>query len=172
MRILNLGLAPIFLKFYRQADSADCGPTCLRMIARFHGKSLSARYLRDISFLDRKGVSLLGISHAAEQIGFRTLAAKIKYENQSQASLLSAPLPCIAHWNQNHFVVLYRVTEAYVWLADPASGKHKLKRSAFEKSWSTDGGKPYNRGRSYGAFRGGWAYRGVSGCQSTPHHQA
>ncbi len=129
------------LKFFRQADSADCGPTCLRMISHFHGKSLSARYLREISFLDRKGVSLLGISHAAEQIGYRTLAAKVKYENRDHASLLSAPMPCIAHWNQNHFVVIYRVTDKFVWVADPASGKHKLKRSDFERSWTTDAGK-------------------------------
>ncbi len=129
------------LKFYKQADSADCGPTCLRMIAQFYGKILSTRYLREISFLDRQGVSLLGISHAAEQIGFRTLAVKVLYQNKDHASLLSAPLPCIAHWNQNHFVVIYKVTKEFVWVADPASGKHKLKRKDFEKSWASDGGK-------------------------------
>lgn len=63
--------------FYKQLDSMDCGPTCLRMIARYYGKSYSLQHLREISYIDRAGVSLKGIAEAAEQIGFRTLAVKV-----------------------------------------------------------------------------------------------
>lgn len=62
--------------FYTQLDAMDCGPTCLRMIARYYGKSYSLQSLRSRSYLTRNGVSLLGISDAAEAIGFRTIGAK------------------------------------------------------------------------------------------------
>jgi len=82
----------------------DCGATCLRMVAKYYGKTFSNQFLRERSFITREGVSMLGISDAAEYIGFRTQGAKI-----SLAQLIEAPLPCILHWNQNHFVVLYKV---------------------------------------------------------------
>lgn len=66
--------------FHRQFDAMDCGPTCLRMIAQFYGKSYSLQYLREKCYLDREGVSLKGISEAAESIGFRSLAVKVPFE--------------------------------------------------------------------------------------------
>ena len=102
--------------FYTQLDAMDCGPTCLRMIARYYGKSYSLQSLRSRSYLTRNGVSLLGISDAAEAIGFRTIGAKITFEQ-----LISGiPLPCILHWNQNHFVVCYN-TVSYTHLTLPTT---------------------------------------------------
>lgn len=128
--------------FFRQHDAMDCGPTCLRMIAQYHGQSYSLAFLRERSYLSRDGVSLLGISEAAENIGLRTMAVKIPYVSNSQKSgLLDAPLPCIVHWQQRHFIVVHKVTKRHVWVADPADGAYKIPRSAFETSWLSDKGE-------------------------------
>lgn len=89
--------------FFKQLDTMDCGPTCLRMISKYYGKNYSLQYLRDKCYIDRRGVSLLGISDAAELIGFRTMPIKIPYSDESdnQQGLLDVPLPCTAHWEQN-----------------------------------------------------------------------
>ena len=89
---------------YHQLESADCGPSCLRMIAKYYGRSYSIQYLREQAFITREGVSMLGISDAAERIGFRTMGVKVTLE-QLRAEV---PLLCVLHWNQNHFVVLYK----------------------------------------------------------------
>ncbi len=116
--------------FYKQLDQTDCGPTCLRMIAKYYGKSYSLEYLREKSAITRNGVSLLGISEAAEVIGMRSLAVQIPYEK-----LQEAPLPCIAHWRQRHFVVVYKISKKYIWVADPGHGKVKYTRAEFEDGW-------------------------------------
>ncbi len=90
---------------YRQPDSVDCGPTCLRMLAKYYGKSYSLQYLREHSFISREGVTMLGLSDAAECIGFKTLGARITLDQLADAMTL----PCVLHWNQNHFVVCYDV---------------------------------------------------------------
>lgn len=128
--------------FYRQHDAMDCGPTCLRMIAQHHGKSYSLQYLREKSYIDRHGVSLQGISEAAENVGFRSLAVKIKMEGDVEnPGLQQAPLPAIAHWNQNHFIVVFKATRKYIWIADPGADKFKLERKVFEQHWLSDGDK-------------------------------
>lgn len=116
---------------YRQHDAADCGPTCVRMIARYYGKSVSAQLLRERCAVSRLGVSLRGISSAAESIGFRTLAARVPFD----VLVKQVPLPCIAHWQQNHFVVVYRATRRSVWVADPALGAVKYTRDEFLAGW-------------------------------------
>ena len=90
--------------FYQQLDAMDCGPTCLRMIAKHYGKHYSLETLRQKCFIGREGVSMLGISTAAEGIGFRTVGVHISFQQ-----LCEAPLPCIVHWKQNHFVVVYDI---------------------------------------------------------------
>ena len=105
-----------------QLDSMDCGPTCLRMIAKHYGKHYSLETLRQHSFITREGISMLGISDAAEYIGFRTSGVMISFEQLVE----EAPLPCIVHWNQNHFVTVYDVKrnkKGYrIRVADPRIG--------------------------------------------------
>lgn len=121
---------------YRQLDQMDCGPTCLRMIAKHYGKHFSLQYLRNRAFLTREGVSLLGISQAAEAIGFRTIGIKVPFEKLNQ----EAPLPCIVHWYQRHFVIVYKVTKKAVYVADPASGLLTYANEEFQKGWLSTAG--------------------------------
>jgi len=90
------------IKFYKQLDAMDCGPTALRIVAKYYGKTYTLQTLREKAFSTREGVSLLSISNAAEQIGFRTRGVRISYDTL----MASSQLPCIVHWNQNHFVVV------------------------------------------------------------------
>ena len=83
----------------------DCGPTSLRIVAQHYGRHYSLQSLRDRCHITREGVSLLGISDAAETIGLRTTGVKITWEQLRD----EAVLPCIVHWNQQHFVVVYRI---------------------------------------------------------------
>lgn len=115
---------------YIQHDAMDCGPTCLRMVAAYYGKRYSLEGLREKSFITREGVSMLGISEAAEKIGFRSICVQVGYEK-----LQEAPLPCIIHWNQQHFVVVYKLNDRYVWVADPGAGKLKYTKEEFCNCW-------------------------------------
>lgn len=116
----------------------DCGPTCLRMVAKYYGKNFSLQKLRDQSGINREGVSLLGISEAAEKLGFRTSAAQMSLETLNQVDL-----PAIVHWNKNHFVVLYRIKkkklfyrkEPTYFVADPGKGLIKYDEAGFSMSW-------------------------------------
>ena len=116
---------------YHQLESADCGPSCLRMIAKYYGRSYSIQYLREQAFITREGVSMLGISDAAERIGFRTMGVKVTLE-QLRAEV---PLPCVLHWNQNHFVVLYKVKNGKYYIADPATKKLVYEESELACCW-------------------------------------
>ena len=120
---------------YHQLDSRDCGPACLRMIARHYGKNYSLQKLREMCFINRNGVSLLGICEAAEHLGFRTLGARLSWEQLSS----EAPLPCIIHWRQNHFVIVYKISvkraQTIIWVADPAHGLIKYSLKEFTRNW-------------------------------------
>ncbi len=120
--------------FFKQLDATDCGPSCLRMIAKFHGKNFSLQTLRERSHLTREGVSLLGISDAAESIGFRTVGARITFSQMSEHVLL----PCIVHWKENHFVVVYSFKKGKVFVADPAYGLIKYSEVEFVKGWTNN----------------------------------
>ncbi len=98
--------------FYKQHDASDCGASCLRMVARHYGRHYSLEYLRDLTYLDRQGVTMIGLSDAAERIGMRTLGAKVGFARLKK----DLPLPLIAHWEQNHFVVVYRIANGRVWV--------------------------------------------------------
>jgi len=119
---------------YTQHDAMDCGPTCLRMIAAYYGRRYSTETLREKSHISREGVSMLGISEAAENIGFRSLGARLTFDK-----LKEVPLPCIVHWNQSHFVVVYNIKKkgknTYVYVADPGSKKLKYTQEEFCRSW-------------------------------------
>lgn len=129
---------------YSQHDAMDCGPTCLRMVAAYYGRIYSLENLREKSLITREGTSMLGISEAAENIGFRTTGVKVSFEE-----LKTAPLPCIVHWNQQHFVVVYDIKAPskpslssrrgaggeVVFFADPAAGKVKYTSEEFCRCW-------------------------------------
>lgn len=116
---------------YRQLDAMDCGPTCLRMVAKYYGRSISLEYLRSKSLYGKEGVSMLGLADAAESIGLKTVGAKLSLEQL----LNDAPLPAIIHWNQYHFVVLVSATKSKFVIADPAKGIIKLAKDEFLKQW-------------------------------------
>ncbi len=117
--------------FYRQLDQMDCGPTCLRMVAKHHGKAYSLDFLRKKANITREGVSMGGIAEAAEEIGFHTLAVSLDFETLDE----EVPLPCIAHWRQRHFVVVYEIKKDTVYVADPAHGLVKYKKADFLEGW-------------------------------------
>jgi ATP-binding cassette, subfamily B, bacterial len=119
--------------FVKQYDAMDCGPACLKMIAGFYKKNFSLDFLRKKCFITKEGVSFLGLSEAADSVGFRTLGVKIPYEMLEK----KVPLPCIIHWRQRHFVVLYKIFKDKVWIADPATGLITYSRGEFEKNWAT-----------------------------------
>ncbi len=129
---------------YKQLDAMDCGPTCLRMVAKFYGKTYSLQYLRSKSYITREGVSMLGISEAAENIGFRTKGYRLTWEQLRN----EVPLPCIVHWNQQHFVVVYKIEKKtkslfpfnkkeneIIHISDPAKGLLTYTKEEFLKCW-------------------------------------
>lgn len=120
---------------YTQLDAMDCGPTSLRIVAQFYGRHYSLQNLRERCHITREGVSLLGISDAAESIGFRTTGVKITWHQLRD----EANLPCIVHWNQQHFVVVYKIARKrgkwWVYVSDPASGLLKYTEEQFLKAW-------------------------------------
>lgn len=123
---------------YRQLDSMDCGSTCLRIVSKYYGKFYSAATMRERCVTTREGVSLLGISDAAESIGFRTISVKLTFRQLCD----EAPLPCIVHWNQRHFVVVYKIRKGKVYVSDPAAGLLVYDAGKFCKSWlSTENGE-------------------------------
>ncbi len=128
----------------------DCGPACLGMIAKHYGKDYDINNLRKSSYISREGVSMLGISRAAENIGFRTVGGRITFEKLAE----KAPLPCIVHWKQEHFVVVYKIAPSNspkggglfppfgetkggydVYVADPGKGRMRFTREEFCKNW-------------------------------------
>lgn len=110
----------------------DCGPACLKMIAAYHGKNFSIDYLRKKCFITKEGVSFLGLSEAADSVGFRTMGLKIPFEVLQE----KIALPCIVHWRQKHFVVVYRIKKGRIYVADPASGLVTFTQDEFEKNWA------------------------------------
>lgn len=116
--------------FYKQADFKDCGPTSLKIIAKHHGKTINLQHIRKISETTREGSSLLNLSDASEKIGFRSIGIKVSLEG-----LLEAPLPCLLHWNKNHYVVLYKINKGVFYVSDPAHGLLKYNQKEFLKQW-------------------------------------
>ena len=121
--------------FIKQPDAMDCGPASLVMIAQHYGRHYTLDHLRERCFLARDGVSLLGISKAAEEIGFRTVGGRLTFKKLTEKVLL----PCIVHWNQDHFVVVYALRKQrkgyIVFVADPGKGLLTYSREEFCEHW-------------------------------------
>lgn len=127
--------------FFQQLDSMDCGPTCLRMVAAWHGRHFSLQYLREQSHIDRDGVSMLGIVKAAEHIGFEATAYRLPFSTtDDQTGLEDLDAPFIVHWQQQHFVVVYAIRAGYVWVADPAQRSvQRISQRDFLTGWCPQG---------------------------------
>lgn len=121
--------------FYKQADSKDCGPTCIRIISKYYGKDIGMSRLRNLAQTTREGSSLLNLSEACEKIGFRTIGVRTDFETLME----DVPFPAIILWNKNHFVVIYKVKktkkETFIYLSDPSFGLITLKKHEFLKHW-------------------------------------
>ena len=126
--------------FVKQPDAMDCGPACLKMVAGFYKMTFSLESLRKKCYITREGVSFLGLSEAADSLGFRTLGVKVPFEIMNE----NIPLPCIVHWRQKHFIVVYKIKNENIWAADPAIGLVKFTREEFISSWASTivDGKP------------------------------
>ncbi|MDO5656703.1 MAG: peptidase domain-containing ABC transporter [Flavobacteriaceae bacterium] len=123
---------------YKQPDAKDCGPTCLRIIAKHYGKTIPIQQIRNLSETTREGSSLLGLSEAAENMGFKTLGVKIDFITLQK----EAPLPCIVHWNKEHFVVVYNIkksiihtSKSIIQVSDPAYGLIDYSVQDFIQRW-------------------------------------
>jgi len=126
-----------------QPDAMDCGSTCLKMVAKHYGKEYSIETLREICYTAKGGVSLLSISEAAEQLGFKTLGGRITFNKLINEALL----PCIVHWNQEHFVIVYKVRKSsplsfwrgaggeVIYVADPGLGLVSYTENEFKEHW-------------------------------------
>ncbi|MDN3695000.1 peptidase domain-containing ABC transporter [Chryseobacterium tructae] len=118
--------------FYKQPDTKDCGPTCLRIVSKYYGKSISLQQIRALSETTREGSSLLGLSDAAENLGFRSLGVQVDFKTLVE----EVPLPCVVHWNKNHFVVVYKTDKNNkVYISDPSYGLISYTPEEFIKSW-------------------------------------
>lgn len=131
----------------RQLDKMDCGPACLKMVAKYYGKYYSLQFLRDKCGVTKEGVSLSDLSYAAENIGLRTLSFKCTVEDL----ISKVPFPVIVHWNNSHFIVIYKIkekknkSESTIYIADPAKGLLKYHAFDFIKKW-------YKKGDSEGVL--------------------
>ena len=115
---------------YKQTEAKDCGPTCIKIIAKHYGKTINTQQLRSLSETTREGSSLLGLSDAVESMGFKSLGIKLAFNK-----LREAPLPCIIHWNKNHYVVLYKIKKDTVYISDPAHGLISFTKEEFIQHW-------------------------------------
>ena len=117
--------------FIRQHDETDCAAACLGMVCKHFGMPIGLNKLREMTNVSAQGASLAGLAEAAETLGFVTQGVRTGFEN-----LKLVNLPVIVHWEGNHFVVLFRVSDDYVMVADPALGVKKLSIEAFERGWT------------------------------------
>jgi ATP-binding cassette subfamily B protein len=120
---------------YRQLETSDCGPTCLRIIAKHYDKVIPIDLLRKRSYINRDGVSVANLAYAAESVGFRSLAIS------ADMSVLESrvPLPCIAMWRKKHYVVVYKIKDNKVFVSDPAHGLIDYSRVQFFDNWRNPG---------------------------------
>ncbi len=116
--------------FYKQFDSNDCGPTCIKMVVKYYGKNISIQALRQLCNIEREGTSINTLRNTAEKIGFTVLTIKATLKQLNTLPnipyLEEIKLPAICFWNENHFVVIYKVKNNIAYIADPAVGKIKL----------------------------------------------
>jgi ATP-binding cassette subfamily B protein len=117
--------------YVRQHDESDCGAACMAMVLQYWGSRISVSRLREVCNVSRDGASLLSLAEGAERFGFNARGVKI-----GVGALGGVSLPAIAHWEGNHFVVLYEVRGEKVRVADPGVGMRHMSLAEFEKGWT------------------------------------
>jgi ATP-binding cassette subfamily B protein len=127
---------------YRQLYSTDCGPTSLRIIAKYYGREFTLAYLKKLNPITKDGISLYALCDLAEKIGFKTLKGKLDFKTLKN----EVQLPCIAFWDNNHFLVIYKVTTKYVFISDPAHGLIKYSKKEFLDKWISIGATEHQKG--------------------------
>jgi len=120
--------------FEYQLDAMDCGPACLKIILKHFGKYYSLQILRDLCGITKEGVSLLDLSYGAEKTGLHTLAIKANLEDLHK----KVPMPCIIHWKNSHFIVVYKTSKTRVYVSDPAKGLLSYTQQEFVDGWYKD----------------------------------
>ncbi|PIQ47955.1 MAG: ABC transporter ATP-binding protein [Cytophagales bacterium CG12_big_fil_rev_8_21_14_0_65_40_12] len=116
---------------FTQQDQKDCGPTCIKIVAKHYKKTIPIQKLRDLCETTREGSTMMGLSDAAEAIGFRTIGVKMNFEVLQKET----PFPCIVHWNKNHFAVVYKIKRGTVYISDPAIGLLEYSKEEFLTHW-------------------------------------
>ncbi|CAH0295611.1 peptidase domain-containing ABC transporter [Chryseobacterium sp. Bi04] len=116
---------------YRQLDSKDCGLACLQITSKFYGKFFSIQDIRDLSSVSKEGLSLYELGLTAERLGLKSLPVKVEFEKLTD----NIPLPCVAHWRNNHYVVIYKITTKSVYISDPRLGRVKYSHREFLEGW-------------------------------------
>lgn len=124
-----------------QMDSQDCGPACIKIIAKYFGRFYSLQYLRDRCGITKQGVSLENLSAGAESLGLRTLAIKCTLDD----IINKVPFPAILFWRNSHFIVVYHANKKYIWVSDPAKGRIKYTHEDFKAGW-------YKKGETLGVL--------------------
>lgn len=128
--------------FYKQPDAMDCGPVCLKIVTEYYGKTFPLSHFRKLCNIGKQGTTMASMIAASKSLGFKTLAAELPYLQL----LNKIPLPCILHWEKEHYVVLYHITDKYAWLSDPAmTSKLKIKTRDFLHSWRIEEGSDIGR---------------------------
>ena len=122
------------IRFIKQKDSMQCGVASLCMICNYMGIKCSTESLEKKCSGSKEGVSMLALIETAKTCGLNSIGVKIRISD-----LKKSEIPCILHWNQNHFVVLYKIDKDgnRFWIADPGKGKYKLSEHAFKESWTS-----------------------------------
>ena len=120
---------------YKQLEYSDCGITCIRIVAKYYGQEIPLKTLRTLCDTSRLGISLSDLINCAQKIGFDTYSVMVNAED-----IYRMPLPAILHWEQNHYVVLYKtdIRRKQFYIADPARGKVSFKEAEFFTCWKGD----------------------------------
>lgn len=118
----------------RQHDIMQCGIACMAMVCKHHGKRYSLRFLEKLCAPTREGISLRALYELAEMIGFESQAGKLVTQN-----LTDCPLPAILHWDNKHFVVLYKIKDGKYYISNPARGRRSMNGDEFDSHWLSKG---------------------------------
>lgn len=128
--------------FYKQTNENNCGPACLRMVFKYYGKTYTEKFLSEITHVNDKGTTMFELFDAAESLGFKPEGLEVDFQSLSK----NVKLPCIAYWKSNHFVVVYKIEDSKVYVADPADSLRIYDKNEFCNLWED----PKNNGKKLG----------------------